>query len=315
MSTPLIPQEIYLIERYTSADYFKKLRDAFAETVQAAEEALAHVMRTLPPDYRSRPRWQQPDITWGSVVLPNFRDTLQMLEDAYVALLRGDPSAIEIAGNVNTAFAGQIRDYPCDWIPEPYATRFDEAGVQASRYASNIGFTAFIGWIKGSLSSRYNADSRGPLDAPPTWPIYRLNPAVRVATDEPVTVTGVYLPDADESCAQFFYAGPHATSTSVGYDPKTGQNISEVDTVWTLVERVADSGGGVPGEEASSDVGERRRPNVPAGQPCPEAGWWFTPAQANSRRWFKQGEIMPALGGDYGNTFWQWSPDQSAPQL
>jgi len=57
------------------------------------------------------------------------------------------------------------------------------------------------------------------------------------------------------------------------------------------------------------------RPNVPANQPCPEVGWWFTPAQANSRRYFKQGEVMPSVGGDYGLTFWQWSPDQSAPTL
>jgi hypothetical protein len=58
-----------------------------------------------------------------------------------------------------------------------------------------------------------------------------------------------------------------------------------------------------------------RRPNVRASQPCPETGWWFTPAQPNSRRYFKQGETMPSLGGDYGDTFWQWSPDQSAPKL
>ncbi|PKO36090.1 MAG: hypothetical protein CVU33_20245 [Betaproteobacteria bacterium HGW-Betaproteobacteria-6] len=57
------------------------------------------------------------------------------------------------------------------------------------------------------------------------------------------------------------------------------------------------------------------RPNVPAGTPCPETGWWFTPAQSASRRYFKQGETMPSLGGDYGLTFWQWSPDQSAPSL
>ena len=65
---------------------------------------------------------------------------------------------------------------------------------------------------------------------------------------------------------------------------------------------------------AQGSVSEQRA-NVPAGQPCPEAGWWFTPAKADARRYFKQGEIMPALGGDYGQTFWQWSPDQSAPKL
>ncbi len=58
-----------------------------------------------------------------------------------------------------------------------------------------------------------------------------------------------------------------------------------------------------------------KRSNVPAGQTCPETGWWFTPAQANSRRYFKQGQTMPSVGGDYGQTFWQWSPDQTAPKL
>ena len=66
---------------------------------------------------------------------------------------------------------------------------------------------------------------------------------------------------------------------------------------------------------SASASSESKRNNVPANQPCPEAGWWFTPAQANSRRYFKQGEIMPSVGGDYGETFWQWSPDQSAPTL
>lgn len=60
---------------------------------------------------------------------------------------------------------------------------------------------------------------------------------------------------------------------------------------------------------------EKQRSNVPAGQPCPEAGWWFTPAKQGSRRYFKQGETMPDVGGDYGTTFWQWSPDQAAPTL
>lgn len=57
------------------------------------------------------------------------------------------------------------------------------------------------------------------------------------------------------------------------------------------------------------------RPNVPAGSPCPETGWWFTPARSGSRRYFMQGTLMPALGSDYGDTYWQWSPDQSAPTL
>lgn len=67
--------------------------------------------------------------------------------------------------------------------------------------------------------------------------------------------------------------------------------------------------------DAERDQIRKRHPNIPAGQPCPEAGWWFTPAKPDSRRYFRQGEVMPALGRDYGDTYWQWSPDQSAPRL
>jgi hypothetical protein len=55
----------------------------------------------------------------------------------------------------------------------------------------------------------------------------------------------------------------------------------------------------------SSNV-EQVRLRCEAGQPCPRDGEWETPAQANSRRSFKQGEIMPSVGGDYGQTIWQW---------
>ena len=39
--TPLIPQEVYLLERYSSLDYFGTMRDAFEACVRAAEDALA----------------------------------------------------------------------------------------------------------------------------------------------------------------------------------------------------------------------------------------------------------------------------------
>ncbi|MFN1266804.1 PoNe immunity protein domain-containing protein [Pseudomonas lundensis] len=55
---------------------------------------------------------------------------------------------------------------------------------------------------------------------------------------------------------------------------------------------------------------------IAAGQLCPKSGWWFTPAKANSRRYIQQGIAFPAIeDSDYGTTFWQWSPDQSAPTL
>lgn len=47
-----------------------------------------------------------------------------------------------------------------------------------------------------------------------------------------------------------------------------------------------------------------------AGQPCPQSGYWLTPAQLGSRRRFQAGEMMRGLGGDYGITIWQWDDNQ-----
>lgn len=47
---------------------------------------------------------------------------------------------------------------------------------------------------------------------------------------------------------------------------------------------------------------------VHAGQPCTYTGYWFSPAQHNSRRHFTQGEIMPEFkDSPWGATIWYWS--------
>lgn len=66
MSAPLYPQEIYLLERYTSVEYFGSMRDAWQAMVDHVEDCLARFMAKLPADYRSRPLPLQPDIAWGS---------------------------------------------------------------------------------------------------------------------------------------------------------------------------------------------------------------------------------------------------------
>lgn len=52
-----------------------------------------------------------------------------------------------------------------------------------------------------------------------------------------------------------------------------------------------------------------------ANKPCPQAGFWFTPARLGSRRYFKSDEVMPDVGGDYGVTIWQWDQNQDPPKL
>lgn len=317
MNTPLIPQEIYLLERYSSLEYFGRMRDEFAACVKAAEDALAEFMTNLPPDYRSRRDFDQPDLVWGERIIPNLQWALQGLNDGYLALSRGDADALGMAGNIVTSFMSIIRDYSWEWMPEPFLADFDAHQIMSMQMASNISSTQQGNWLRDTLAGRYREDSRGPLEAPPSWPVYRLNHAVRVKTDEKVPQNGVYLPDAPGSCAEFLIEGYEAWVASVMDHPENPEDRSSTSqpTVWTLVERIADSGGGTGCGPQGNVGGEARRFNVPANSHCPEAGWWFTPAQAGSRRHFKAGENMPSVGGDYGLTFWQWSPDQLAPKL
>lgn len=320
--TPLIPQEIYLLERYSSLDYFGQMRDAFEKCVKAAENALTEFMKHLPPDYRSQPLWKQPDAVWGERVIPNLQWALRGLNDGFIVLSHGEADALGMAGNVESSFTGVIRDYDNEWMPEPFVTEFDANMSAAWELASNISHTQQGNWKIGALSYRYTDDNRGPLDAPSTWPIYRLNHTVTVKTDGKVPQNGVYLPDAPNSAAQFLIEGYEAWRAYVQPTPdeltQSGyfKNPTERHAcTWTLVERIADSGGGTGCGPQGEAEPSKRRPNVPGGNACPEAGWWFTPAQTGSRQYFKQGAVMPSVCGDYGLTFWQWSPDQSAPKL
>lgn len=47
-----------------------------------------------------------------------------------------------------------------------------------------------------------------------------------------------------------------------------------------------------------------------AGQPCPQAGYWSTPAQTGRRQHVEAGAPMPALPNNESATPWQWDADQ-----
>lgn len=60
--------------------------------------------------------------------------------------------------------------------------------------------------------------------------------------------------------------------------------------------------------EAEAVTGMAR---VKGGQPCPQTGYWETPAKLHSRSHFEQGEKMPVFGDSaYGETIWHWSAQQ-----
>ncbi|SFU83657.1 hypothetical protein [Pseudoduganella namucuonensis] len=70
----------------------------------------------------------------------------------------------------------------------------------------------------------------------------------------------------------------------------------------------------VPGEYESNEEDNAESNatviRVPAGQLCPQSGFYFTPAHMNSRRHFNAGEAMPEVASEYGATIWQWDTVQ-----
>lgn len=319
MTTPLIPQEIYLLERYTSLESLEQVRDAWRVMLDYAEVLLDHFMRKLPPDYRSRPLPEQPDIVWGERVLPNFRDTMRYLEDACIKRAAGDYEALSRVVGVSGDIRGQ-GEFWSGWmnevLPEAENKYFDllhRAGdlAQPIEMASGV-------WTVGAFTTRYNdVFPTLPLAPPPNWPIYRLNTQIKVRSGERTPVTGFYLPDIDNSVPTLLIKSDDELvgEANEAYVGKSFSPDGYLHCTWTLIERVADSGGGTPGQDNASGA-DARVQRVPGGQTCPLAGWWYTPAAANSRRYFNQGDTMPNIeGSSYGDTYWLWDANQGSPKL
>ncbi|WP_235499538.1 hypothetical protein [Frateuria sp. Soil773] len=282
--------------------------------VNYVEDCLDRFMYKLPPAYRNRPLPEQPDIVWGQRVLPNFLNTQQGLWNAYIKLTHGDYEMLNAAHRVSNDVRGQ-REFSYTWLDEVEeggGERYWKLLLAAGDYAGNIIPTAGGSWPKTILTSNFSSE-RGELDPPTAWPLYRINPSVQVKTGDVASQSGVYLPEIEDACANFLIGGQTVTRARVGYGPETLQYISKQPTLWTLIERV-------PGETVPLAEGLGKIASTPlhvvAGKSCPRAGWWLTPAKAHSRRHFKQGDVFPVIEDSaYGDTYWQWSPDQSSPSL
>lgn len=309
MATPLQPQKIWFLELFSSTAYFNEMRDAWRTMLDGLESAMDRQLRNLPTDYRLRPMSEQPDIGWGQRVLPNFRSTMTYLDDAVIQLQSGDLLALKAGCGPSIGRVGQSRDYPAYWLTDDEARHFSYWMDEAANRSHPISTTIQGGWEPGNLMETDFLEQHYRVKYPVSWPQYRLSPKVRVKSGDMVSVTGIYLPDADGSCPQLFVAGDEwpADDAQIGID-SYGHHTSEVSTVWTLVERIADSGGGIPGETDPIKSGVRLR--CDANQACPLTGHWFTPAAANSRRHFMQGDVMPDFKSDYGLTIWQWDEQQ-----
>lgn len=309
MSTPINHQEIYLLERYTSLEYFGELRDTWGKMVSHVETCLATFMHNLPPDYRTRPLPEQPDVVWGGRVLPNFRDTFQGLCTGFIMLAHGDVAGLHFAHGPHCDFKGQMDSW-AGWMSNTDLDLYGSLLNRSTTMAGNICAAEGAYWRPLELSNY--SGQRGPLDAPTQWPAYRVNANISVRSGDKTKQSGIYVPDADNSCAEFLstkYDHAPPAIVLVRFDdlvhPATGKKYAETpvfekrDCVWYLVERTGDLGTVTPGMAACVH-------RVPAGETCPETGFYVTPANAASRKLFQKGEVMPDFATGYGSTIWQW---------
>jgi hypothetical protein len=59
------------------------------------------------------------------------------------------------------------------------------------------------------------------------------------------------------------------------------------------------------------DIQSKTPARLEAGQPCTVSGYWFSSSQADSRRYFSKGEILPTFSGStWGDTLWYWSGEK-----
>ena len=292
------PQEIYLLERYSSAEYFKAMLDAYANMVSAAEKALDIFMQDLPYNYRDQHISQQPDVVWGEHVLPKFRSTLEGLHTTYKRLLEGEKEAIEYAANVKNDLNAQSTDYWPDWMDQVNQDDFVYWQGQARKISRNIFITVFNGWKFKSLAERYNVDARGVINLPQSLPVYKINSVIKIKTDELVPQDGIYTPAIQNASAQFLLKGTEAMEALVGLTSDGLQYDHLASTDWFLVERIADTGG-------SAETIETENLKGFGGEICPRSGCWWSPANQSQSCYFEQGEIFPEIANSaWGKTIW-----------
>ncbi|TVO60062.1 hypothetical protein [Denitromonas ohlonensis] len=319
-----LSQEAHLWYTVVSPEYLERARMRLQEAFHFLEtRAKAHpfIAGYAPVPY------------WGG----KMDHLLQTFDNAKAALVHGEYSPmIAFCGGLKSIPRG-FRESNMEWLSEPdqeelmnrldaaygIASDFSRALTMSNMYSSDGYKDATKDWhycvpedmgIVGNNIARYYENDIFP-QLPAEIPEYAADTTVTCKTGDIVPWTGVWVPTTGMGSAALVFARKHLQIMQASYEVTKNGDDETFTVVDTSFHPVKPTGRMIPHPALASSPTTANRPNVPANQPCPEAGWWFTPAKPDSRRYFKQGETMPSMGGDYGQTFWQWSPDQSVPKL
>lgn len=284
MHAKLDVDQINLLELFSSIEYFADMRDKWQKMIKHVEDCLTSYMSNLPLSYRSKPLPDQPDIVWGHRVLPNFRHTLQGLNEGFVLLTHGDTAGLGYAHSVRSDYKCQLDYWPIDWMHSEDQKKYEDNIYSALLMAHAICFTEKADWP--DLKTSVYAQELELIHSRIAPCSYRINSTKCINSGEKVEVQGIYLPSLANGCLQFL--GTHlkcAPLTSVCvrtediFDPQTGEKYDEHKVfegrkcTWYLVEKTEDS----PMLQSDFDERAHHRIRIASGELCVQTGYYFTP--------------------------------------
>lgn len=273
VSISLSTQEVFLLERYSSVEYYESLVNSWDEMIDFVESLLKKFVLSLPNNYRDRTQSNQPDIVWGDRVIPNFKFTLEDLKDGLIAVRSGNILGLQKSANVISDLKG-VSDFSTSWMNEVQVDGEEIYYVllhKTANFAKNINLA--VDWNSCVIYGALRNDLQNPVISyqhsvydwplPDSFPEYRLNYGVQIKTGEPILQTGVYRSIEPFSTCKLliqevnkfediegdWVTAPqvYALTKEVNYYPDKGDKnedpydyLKELNTTWILVEKVMD---------------------------------------------------------------------------
>ncbi|WP_026472244.1 hypothetical protein [Alkanindiges illinoisensis] len=300
------PKEAYLLEQFSSLQFFETMRNNYHLFLDGLEELFEIYMHNLPYNLRDLPLPEQADINWGGTVLPNLRGTMDRINYAYAKIKAGDFTYLDCVGEIRSNDKG-LSEFSPHWmddLPTDKVWQTFDYYSKAKQYASIIEYTYPTSWKKDFLAKEFpslSLFSNIDIELPASYPIYRINPEIKIKTGEKVVQKGIYICEELDMGLTFIAFSPEKDN---GLAPEytrrnseTGENMY-FETMWTLVERIADEGGSTETIQAENLKGF-------GGEICPYSGQWWSPANQSEKRYFEQGDTFPKLKNNFwGKTIW-----------
>lgn len=283
----------------------------------------------LAGDYR-------PTGQWGS----KMESLLQNYDNARAQLVQGNfAEMVAFGGGIETTsrglsegithWLGADADSFWDALDAAYSvcsTDFWQAVQGSQMFARSTYLDGTEDWraIKSDWSlpgcDIYYHEDRAFTVRPTEIPEYAPDTSICCRTGEVVPWTGLWVPSYGLRASALAFARKDIQVMQFAYevtreDPEDGgEEFDRVEATWHPVRptgrMIPWPEGYGPLEQDESIPPEQRR--CVAGDLCPKAGYWLSPAKTDSRRMFRAGDVMPELGSTWGATIWQWDADQGA---